>query len=151
MLQGTQATAEELEESSCLPIGCRSQHSATVARQETPATAEKKPAYNCQGAVSEDGIIVAAYATNKANDKEQLQEVINQVEANVAEKTGVILADSGYSSYENYQWLSEQGKTAYIPDQEEQASKERLQDPYDKQHLPINQPLTNTSVRKAKY
>ena len=51
-----------------------------------------KPAYNCQGAVSEDGIIVAAYATNKANDKEQLQEVINQVETNVAEKTGVILA-----------------------------------------------------------
>lgn len=43
----------------------------------------KKPAYNCQGAVSEDGIIVAAYASNKANDKEQLQEVISQVETNV--------------------------------------------------------------------
>lgn len=106
---------------------------------------QKKPAYNCQGAVSEDGIIVAAYATNKANDKEQLQEVINQVEANVAEKTGVILADSGYSSYENYQWLSEQGKTAYIPDQEEQASKERLQDPYDKQHFTY-QPATNEYI-----
>jgi transposase len=106
---------------------------------------QKKPAYNCQGAVSEDGIIVAAYATNKANDKEQLQEVINQVEANVAEKTGVILADSGYSSYENYQWLSDQGKTAYIPDQEEQASKERLQDPYDKQHFAY-QPATNEYI-----
>ena len=43
--------------------------------------------------MSEDGLIVAAYATNKANDKEQLQEVINQVETNVAEKTDIILAD----------------------------------------------------------
>lgn len=95
----------------------------------------KKPAYNCQGAVSEDGIIVAAYASNKANDKEQLQEVISQVETNVEEKTDIILADSGYSSYENYQWLSQQGKTAYIPDQEEQASKDRLENPYDRGHF----------------
>lgn len=102
----------------------------------------KKPAYNCQGAVSEDGIIVAAYATNKANDKEQLQEVIKQVETNVAEKTNIILADSGYSSYENYQWLSEQNKTAYIPDQEERASKERFNEPYDRQHF-IYHPQTN--------
>jgi hypothetical protein len=64
------------------------------------------------------------------------------VETNVAEKTGIILADSGYSSYENYQWLSEQGKTAYIPDQEEQASKERLADPYDRGHF-IYDPTTN--------
>ncbi len=103
---------------------------------------QKKPAYNCQGAVSEDGIIVAAYATNKANDKEQLQEVINQVETNVSEKIGVVLADSGYSSYENYQWLSEQGKAAYIPDQEEQASKERLADPYDRGHF-VYDPVRN--------
>lgn len=102
----------------------------------------KKPAYNCQGAVSEDGLIVAAYATNKANDKEQLQEVINQVETNVAEKTDIILADSGYSSYENYQWLTEQGKTAYIPDQEERASKERLADPFDRGHF-VYDPATN--------
>lgn len=105
----------------------------------------KKPAYNCQGAVSEDGIIVAAYATNKANDKEQLQEVIKQVETNIEERIGVILADSGYSSYENYQWLSEQNKTAYIPDQEERASKERLADPYDKQHFNY-EPTTNEYI-----
>ena len=34
--------------------------------------------YNCQGAVSDDGIIVAAYVTNAASDKEQLFPVIQQ-------------------------------------------------------------------------
>ena len=32
----------------------------------------KKQAYNCQGAVSEDVIIVAVYATNKANVKDKI-------------------------------------------------------------------------------
>jgi transposase len=105
----------------------------------------KKPAYNFHGAVSEDGIILATYATNKANDKEQLVEVISQVEKNTSEAIGIVLADSGYSSYENYQWLQERNIEAYMPDQEQEASKERMQDPYDRAHFKY-QPATNNYI-----
>lgn len=105
----------------------------------------KKPAYNFQGAVSEDGIILATYATNKANDKEQLTEVIRQVEKNTSEAIGIVLADSEYSSYENYQWLQERTIQAYMRDQEQEASKERMQDPYDRAHFKY-QPATNNYI-----
>lgn len=103
----------------------------------------KKPGYNCQGAVSEDGIILAAYATNKENDKEQLTEVINQVQENTKEDVGIVLADSGYSSYENYQWLEEQSIMAYMPDQEQRIMEQRQADPYDRVNFNFDE-TTNT-------
>jgi hypothetical protein len=72
------------------------------------------------------------------------------VETNLAEKEGIILADSGYSSYDNDQWLSDQNKTAYIPDQEEQASKERLAEPYDRGHFNYDPVKNETYFPKTK-
>jgi transposase len=98
--------------------------------------------YNCQGAVSEDGIIVAAYVSNNASDKEQLFPVINQAEANTSNKIEIILADSGYASFDNYEDLEKQGKTGYIPDQE--YGKDDLpEDPYHKSYF-IYDPINDT-------
>jgi transposase len=91
--------------------------------------------YNCQGAVTEQGIIVSAYATNAASDKEQLQPIIAQAEQNTGEAITTILADSGYASYDNYEALELQRKTAYMPDQEYDQQSKRKQDPYDRSNF----------------
>ena len=91
--------------------------------------------YNCQGAVSLDGFIVAAYTTSAANDKEQLTQVITQVQRNVEQKPETILADSGYASYENYEWLQQQNIVAYMPDQEMHQQSKRNENPYDRSHF----------------
>ena len=69
-----------------------------------------KPAFNCQAAVSADGLIVAAEATTDANDSEQLPAMIERAEANLAEagaegQVDQVLADAGYASYDNYEYL----------------------------------------------
>ena len=102
-----------------------------------------KPGYNFQGASSDDGIILAAYGTCASNDKEQLPEVINEVRENTKDDVGIVLSDSGYSSYEIYQWLEQQSITAYIPDQEQQMTKQRKADPYDRVNFTFNE-STNT-------
>jgi transposase len=94
-----------------------------------------KPNYNCQGAVTRDGIIVAAYVSNNASDKEQLTPLISQAEKNTGTQVENILADSGYSSYANYEWLEQQQKTAYIPDQDYEHREELKAEPYDKSNF----------------
>lgn len=73
--------------------------------------------YNGQIAVSEDQIIVAAEVINEANDREALIGTLEQAEANIKKEIKEVLADAGYSSYDNYEYLEERGKTGYIPDQ----------------------------------
>jgi transposase len=99
---------------------------------------EIKPNYNCQSGVTEDGIIVSAYVTNAASDKEQLLPLIQQAEQNTGENIINILADSGYSSYENYELLELQNKIAYIPDQEYALQSKRIQDPFDRSNFTYN-------------
>lgn len=94
-----------------------------------------KPNYNCQGAVTEDGILVGAYVSTNASDKEQLMPLIHQVEQNTGDRIETILADSGYSSYENYEWLDQQKKTAYIPDQEHERRDKLEAEPYNKSNF----------------
>jgi len=94
-----------------------------------------KPNYNCQGAVTRDGIIVAAYVSNNASDKEHLTPLISQAEMNTGTQVENILADSGYSSYANYEWLEQQQKTAYIPDQDYEHREELKAEPYDKSNF----------------
>lgn len=72
-------------------------------------------AYNCQAAV--DGkaqVIVAQAVTDAANDKEQVEPVIGQVEKNLAAKPRRVMADSGYYSEANVKYLREQGIDDYI-------------------------------------
>jgi transposase len=97
-----------------------------------------KPNYNCQGAVTEDGILVGAYVSTNASDKEQLKPLINQVEENTGKRVETVLADSGYSSYANYEWLEDQKKTAYIPDQEHENRDKLKEEPYDKSNFIYN-------------
>ena len=82
-----------------------------------------------------DGFIVAAYTSSVASDKEQLTQVITQTQHNTGQKPQAILADSGYASYQNYEWLQQQNINAYMPDQEMSQQVKRNQDPYDRSHF----------------
>ena len=75
------------------------------------------PAYNCQLAVVEGQILVGAEVVAEENDRRQLAPMLEQAEAILGEEVKEVIADSGYSSYDNYEYLSQKGKQGYIPDQ----------------------------------
>jgi len=75
------------------------------------------PSYNCQVAVVEGQVIVGADAVMEENDRKQLVPMVEQAEANGGEEVKEVIADSGYASYDNYEYLSTHQKTGYIPDQ----------------------------------
>jgi len=75
-----------------------------------------RPGYNCQAAVSEGGIIVAAESVTDANDRNQLKPMIEQTESNTQEAVKETAADSGYGSYSNYEYLDQKGIDGYVPD-----------------------------------
>jgi hypothetical protein len=96
--------------------------------------------YNCQTSCTTDGIIVSAYATNKASDKEQLIEIITQAQSNTGQQCETILADSGYASYENYEQLNALNKVALIPDQEKEIENHKAAaNPYHRSHFKYDQ------------
>jgi transposase len=74
-------------------------------------------AYNCQTAVTENQLIVASDVIQDANDRTALEPMVKAAEKNLKEPVKEIAADSGYSSYDNYEYLSKNNKTGYIPDQ----------------------------------
>jgi transposase len=73
-------------------------------------------AYNCQAAVDEESqIIVAANVTQQANDKQQLEPVVEEIKKNTEGKTPEKLsADNGYFSEPNVQYLEDEGIDGYI-------------------------------------
>jgi len=75
-----------------------------------------RPSYNCQTAVPEEGVIIAADAVTQANDQNQLQPMIEQSESNSNEKVEESTADCGYGNYETYEYLDEKGIDGYVPD-----------------------------------
>ncbi|MGQ3684838.1 MAG: transposase [Candidatus Loosdrechtia sp.] len=75
-----------------------------------------RPGYNCQAAVTESGIIVAAEPVTDANDRNQLKPVIEQAESNTQVKVKEVAADSGYGSYANYEYLEQREIDGYVPD-----------------------------------
>ncbi|MGD9775893.1 MAG: IS1182 family transposase, partial [Methanosarcina sp.] len=85
----------------------------------------KKPSYNCQVAVDEkEQIIVAADVVNEENDLHQVEPIIQNVKNTLGYKPTIVLADAGYFSYENLEFLQEEGIDAYIPDNYYKAEKE---------------------------
>ena len=62
--------------------------------------------YNAQAAVEpERGLIVGQLVTQAANDKEQLQPMVEAIEQQAGQRPEGILADSGYCSEENLKYL----------------------------------------------
>ncbi len=76
-----------------------------------------RASYNCQLSVDDNQLIVGTDVTTEANDRGELINMIEQTENNIGQETKEIIADSGYSSYDNYEYLDTKGKDAYIPDQ----------------------------------
>src|SRR3990167_6256292 len=75
-----------------------------------------RPGYNCQAAVTETGIIVAAESVTDANDRNQLKPMIEQTESNNQGKVKEVAADCGYGSYANYEYPEQREIDGYVPD-----------------------------------
>ena len=75
-----------------------------------------KLSYNGQISVSDNQIIVAADITSQANDRLELKSMIEKTEENTSRKVREVLADAGYSSYDNYEYLNDKNIDGYIPD-----------------------------------
>lgn len=76
-----------------------------------------EPSYNGQIAVEGSGVIVAATLTNNPADYEALKGLIEETKTNTGWTPAEVLADSGFSSYDNLQYLEERAIEGYIPDQ----------------------------------
>ena len=77
----------------------------------------KKPSYNGQVAVDDkEQVIVAADLVDDENDVHQLNPMILNIWATLGRKPTILLADAGYFSYENLEFLKRNGIDAYIPD-----------------------------------
>ena len=75
-----------------------------------------RPSYNCQTAVTEDGVITAAEVTQERNDRKQLKPMLSKSESNSGQAVKQVASDSGYSSYDNYECLEKRGIEGYLPD-----------------------------------
>lgn len=73
-------------------------------------------AYNCQAAVDEESqIIVATNVTQQANDKQQLEPLVEEIKKNAdGEMPEKLSADNGYFSESNVEYLEGEGVDGYI-------------------------------------
>jgi transposase len=80
------------------------------------ATKSFEQSYNCQAAVDNQAqVIVAAQVTQKANDKQQVKPLIEQLKANLGQaKPRVISADAGYFSEDNVKYLENEKIEPYV-------------------------------------
>ena len=95
--------------------------------------------YNCQAAITEDGIIVGAYTSNNCSDRPETIKSVNIAEQNTKEQYNEILADSGFASYDAFEQLYNRNKIIYIPDQQMNAEAEKEQNPYHRNHFVYNE------------
>jgi transposase len=71
--------------------------------------------YNCQIAVEENfQLIVGQAVTQQANDKKQLEPMIQTIEEQAGQKPGEVLADSGYCSEDNLKYLARRHIDGYV-------------------------------------
>lgn len=71
------------------------------------ATKSFEQSYNCQAAVDDKAqVVVAAEVTQQANDKQQVEPLIQQLKANLeGERPRALTADAGYFSESNVEYL----------------------------------------------
>src|SRR5829696_8548880 len=80
------------------------------------ATKSFEQSYNCQAVVdSEAQVIVAAQVTEQANDKQQIEPLVEQIKSNLEGRLpGELSADAGYFSEDNLGYLEGQKIDPYI-------------------------------------
>jgi transposase len=80
------------------------------------ATKSFEQSYNCQAAVDDQAqVIVAAQVTQKANDKQQVKPLVEQMKTNLGEaKPRVVSADAGYFSEDNVKYLESEAIEPYV-------------------------------------
>jgi hypothetical protein len=83
--------------------------------------------YNCQIAVEENfQLIVGQAVTEKANDKEQLEPMVEAIEEQAGQKPGEVLADSGYCSEANLKYLARRHIDGYVATERQKHGERRL-------------------------
>ena len=83
--------------------------------------------YNCQIAVEENfQLIVGQAVTQKANDKGQLEPMVEAIEEQAGQKPEAILADSGYGSEENFKYLRRRHIDGYVATERQKHGEQRL-------------------------
>jgi transposase len=114
LMERLREAREKLSQRGAKEINLTDEESTTMLHRAHRA----EPSYNGQVAVEEsNGVIVAADLSNNPADYGALVELVEQAEDHTGEKPAEVLGDSGYSSYENLQYLEERGIRGYIPDQ----------------------------------
>jgi transposase len=89
----------------------------TAHDMKTGGSKDIGPKYNCQAAATVDGVITVAEAVEECNDRHQLEPVVEKSESNTGQKVDEAVADSGYASYDNYEYLDNKKLNGYVPDQ----------------------------------
>jgi transposase len=72
--------------------------------------------YTGEIAMSEDHLIVAQRVSQQPTDNASVVPMVEKVKLECGSPPGQLLADSGYFSLENLQWLEQEKIDAYIPD-----------------------------------
>jgi hypothetical protein len=80
------------------------------------ATKSFEQSYNCQAAVDNQAqVIVAAQVTQKANDKQPVKPLIEQLKTNLGQaRPRVVSADAGYFSEDNVKYLKSEKIEPYV-------------------------------------
>ncbi|HWP56685.1 MAG TPA: IS1182 family transposase [Candidatus Acidoferrales bacterium] len=82
--------------------------------------------YNCQIAVEENfQLIVGQAVTQAANDKEQLQPLVEAVQQQAGQKPKEVLADSGYCSQDNLKYLARRRIDGYVATERQKHGQDR--------------------------
>jgi hypothetical protein len=109
---------------------------------------------NAQAVVTEEQVIVAEDVTQQENDKQQLHPMLEQTESNrqavgIKEKTGVALADAGYSSDDNFTKTSAGGVELLVATQKDWKQRKAMQEqPSPKEPIPDGLLPTELMERK---
>jgi transposase len=83
--------------------------------------------YNCQIAVEENfQLIVGQAVTQQANDKKQLEPMVEAIEEQAGQKPREVLADSGYGSEENFKYLRRRHIDGYVATERQKDAEQRL-------------------------
>ena len=83
--------------------------------------------YNCQIAVEENlQLIVGQAVTQQANDKKQLEPMIQAIEEQAGQKPREVLADSGYGSEGNFKYLRRRHIDGYVATERQKHGETRL-------------------------